>query len=273
MKSTTRGVLCTLLMLPGSATWSGDITLVPGVEYEYRSSEYSEIGGGINGIDTIDAEMTMLNVTFAASWNKFFAKLSNSSPLSEYSEGRTTVDYGAADWYERAFTRKESTFTVGYQALNFLNVYVGYLTGKSSDRFHVETLGPVAGGDWIIVNRSTDISQKGPYLGASLSQAFKNGHAVSANLAYAKLDGEYVSDLYAYAPAFTGLPDPYRFKFVYEGETTGFSYGVTYSIPASPSVTYKVGAKFVRYDFEDDRFGIEQSEDHDIFFVGLEGYF
>lgn len=223
-----------------------EVMIVGGIDFGFKTLDLDTGEGG----DVFSPSFTTINPHVALGYRSFYAALSyDRSIQAEQGTGEsgggnsaTTLDY----------LRTDSTFTLGYRLNGSFNLFAGYT--KAVNDF-TETSGFLGG---LVV---TDISytQTGPFTGVSYTKAFRNKGSLALSLGYAKLNGELEI-----------IVRPGSFATVVEGDTTGLSYGLTWSGTVTGSLGYRVGAKATRYEMDEP---LQITERYTSFFVGLVNYF
>jgi hypothetical protein len=141
--------------------------------------------------------------------------------------------------------REDIDLTLGYQISRRWSVFGGYKRGETEMDF----VSREAEDDGVFTLVSERYEQEGPYLGASFSWDFKTAGRLTVSLAYADLDAtnsfgantDDDEDDEVDAPEFDDLSG--RVK----GDTTGLSYGATWTMPLSASLLFQARLKVNDY--------------------------
>ena len=157
-------------------------------------------------------------------------------------------------------SREDIDLTLGYQINRNWSIFGGYKRGETKMDFTARE----ADDDGVINRVSERYEQEGPYLGASFAWDFETAGRLSVSLAYAELDAtnhfgantDDDDDDEEEAPEFDDLTG--RVK----GDTTGFSYGVTWTMPLSTQLLFQARLKVNDYK-QDVRFEGETYRDID----------
>ncbi len=157
-------------------------------------------------------------------------------------------------------SREDIDFTVGYQINRNWSVFGGYKYGETEMDF----VSREAQDDGLFSRVSESYEQEGPYLGASFSWDFETAGRLTLAIAYADLDATNTFGANTddddededEAPEFDDLTG--RVK----GDTTGLSYGVTWTMPLSPQLLFQARLKVNDYQ-QDIRFEGERFKDID----------
>lgn len=157
-------------------------------------------------------------------------------------------------------SREDIDFTLGYQINRHWSVFGGYKRGETEMDF----VSREAADDGVFNRVSESYEQEGPYLGGSFSWDFETAGRLTVAIAYADLDAtntfrantdddEEDDDE---APEFDDLTGRVR------GDTTGLSYGVTWTMPLSTRLLFQARLKVNDYR-QDIRFEGKRFKDID----------
>jgi len=151
-------------------------------------------------------------------------------------------------------SRKDLDLTLGYRVTKNWSLFAGYKYGKTEMTFTPrdidEELGQEDEGeqqDTFEVSNE-NYSQKGPFIGASYSWQFEKAGSLSVSLAYASLDAtnnfSANSDEEEEEGELTEFDDlTGRVK----GDTKGFSYGLSWTMPLSSNLLFQTRFKINDY--------------------------
>lgn len=227
--TTTKMAACaTLLIVTQSATaagWYDNIRFVSGISAGYTTFDFPQ---------KLDHEIHFpsAELVVAATANQWQASLSWTGSLleAEISEEEDTGDA----------TRSDLDLTIGYQLTKQWSVFAGFKDGETRIDFTPREAGAAT---------SESYAQQGPYLGISYSWRFENAGNINVSLAYAYLDA--VNDF----SANTDEPEEEDAEFDdltgrVTGDTSGFSYAASWTMPLSSQLLYQT--KFKINDYRQD---------------------
>ena len=168
-----------------------------------------------------------LNLSLTGFKDKLYASVNTELPFSDKSydfsgQGGETV---------RTLAREDFGVTVGYNVYPGANLFMGYSYGEN--RFLNDSFTTPGTVDKV---KETD---SGPFLGANYSKEIENYGSLSLTLAYALLDGEIKSNDLTQTGIFTNNT----------GDTTGFSFALTYSNKYDEDSNYFVSVKVKNYEY------------------------
>jgi hypothetical protein len=157
-------------------------------------------------------------------------------------------------------SREDIDFTLGYQINRNWSVFGGYKRGETEMNF----VSREAEDDGVFNRVKESYEQEGPYIGGSFSWDFETAGRLTFAVAYADLDATNTFRANTddddedddEPPEFDDLTG--RVK----GDTTGFSYGVTWTMPLSPQLLFQARLKVNDYQ-QDVRFEGERFKDID----------
>jgi hypothetical protein len=222
-----------------------DMTVVGGIDFGFKKLRLDFDGAD----DTFAPSFVTINPNLGLSYESFYASLSyDKSITAESSSGLGAGGGGTKSDYSRA----DSTLTLGYRLNRFFSLFGGYTYGVSK----VNVFGA------FVVLGVTDVEFKetGPFAGAAFNMAFANKNTLGLSVGYAKLDGEL-----------SRITHPASNRdFEANGDTEGFSYGLTWSGPLTGSLGYRVGLKSTRYETEDLN---NLTESYNSFYLGIMNFF
>ena len=209
--------------------------------------------------EKLDTPIThiMAEVAVIALYKDFIFTLSTAQAIgkAEVSEEDET---GQAD-------RSDYDFLLGYQLSPSWTLFGGYKMGETSIDFI----------NRVTAEKNTDIyKQRGPYLGASYSYRLQRSGKLAFSAAYAYLDSDNVFH------ASTRDPDDTDIEFddldgSYQGQTQGFSFVASLSLPLTPELIYQTKLRYNDYQqtingtFEGQSFAFDVPEKHLMLMIGL----
>jgi hypothetical protein len=192
-----------------------------------------------------DVSFVSGNLLAAATYGKWQLSLNGTFSLED-ADISEEEDVGKAN-------REDIDLTLGYQINRRWSVFGGYKRGETEMDF----ISRDSDDEGVFIRVSESYKQEGPYLGGSFSWDFETAGRLTVSLAYADLDAtnsfgantddDDEEDDEGEPPEFDDLSG--RVK----GDTTGFSYGVTWTMPLSARLLFQARLKVNDYQ-QDIRF-------------------
>lgn len=238
------------------------ILIVAGLGSAHAADNELTVVGGVDfGFKRLHLDLDRTRTTFSPSfvtinpnvvlgYGSFYGSVSYDKSVSADPGIGAQFSAGSPTATMLDYSRTDSTFTLGYRLLQSLSVFAGHTKG---DNHFTET----SFGNTLIV---TDISYKeaGPFAGFAYNHAFGNG-TLGLSVGYAKLDGDLRI-----------VSNPGGATTTVSGDTTGLSYGLTWSGPLTGSLGYRVGLKATEYNMKEKG---EINERYKSIFIGISNYF
>ncbi len=222
-----------------------NVTIVSGLDFGFKTLRLDTGRGG----DVFRPSFVTINPSIVLGYRSFYAGLSYDKSVSADPDIGATVLAGTPTATVTDYSRTDSTFTLGYRLNQSFNLFAGYTEG--ANKFNTT----VFGGGLIAI----DYTEKGPFAGVAYTKTFGDKGSLGMSIGYAKLDGDLKVD----------IPPNVEF-FRAKGDTTGLSYGLTWSGPLTGSLSYRVGVKAIRYEMKDP---VDLTERYTNFFFGIMNYF
>jgi len=230
---------------PASAeSWS--VTVAPSLDFSFKQSNFS-----LNGAATdlfVKPTYSAFVPSLAVSVGPIYVVASYETPMAVWQDTSLNVD---TDLYKHTtFSRSETVLTLGYRLPWSVNVFAGYLHGRSTQS-EVWNLTYFDGANWQHGTWPTtyNFDERGYFVGASYVQVFGNRGTLSVSGAYGKMDGNFdVRD-------YDGTADPSTWVSThsqYLSTSPGYSLGLGWTGPLSGSLVYRAGVKFTKYVFDTD---------------------
>src|SRR5712692_3002426 len=241
-----RLILTLLLIAAGLGTAHGaesDVTVVGGLDFGFKKLRL-DTGSGAG---VFNPSFVTINPNIVLGYSSFYASLSYDKSVSADPEIGQLAGSTIATVTD--YSRTDSTFTLGYRLNQSFNLFAGHTEG--ANKFNTT----VFGGGLIAI----DYTEKGPFAGVAYTKTFGDKGSLGMSIGYAKLDGDLKVD----------IPPNVEF-FRAKGDTTGLSYGLTWSGPLTGSLSYRVGVKAIRYEMKDP---VDLTERYTNFFFGIMNYF
>jgi hypothetical protein len=262
------GALTMASTLPASHAFADDdagVTFVTSIGYQHKLLDFDQhYTAGVNSTRSIEfeARIPTANISFTTAYKRLFAALKYETSLTESnvsadeSTNSTNLYYLNIPGENTEVTREDMSLTLGYNVWNRLNLFVGYMKGKTE-------LSPQPGCTWIgpatscatppgLLNLALDhqvdglpeyqqtYEEDGPYIGASYAWQIADVGSLSFSAAYADMDGEYRDNYSSFANQ----------HFKYTGDSTGTSYGLTWTAPLGEQSNYFIDLRRQEYDMD-----------------------
>lgn len=262
-------------------TTQADVTIIPTLAYQDKQLTFDQkYGGGASNSAEFSVHLPMINAGVTVAWDKFFVALKAEQNLSATATTTNETDRStlneanliAVGGSNVQVDREDITFTLGYNVWRTLNLFVGYIDGKTELEpqafcvdagFPEDPNAPIYNPtctrsnraflqhylDLIGITENTryvqTYSETGFYLGASQAFAIKNYGTLSINVAYASMDGEYKDTVVNPDNVFPGF-----LPFNYEGDSTGTSLGMTWTGSLGDNAAYFFDIKRQAYSMD-----------------------
>lgn len=255
-------LLSVFLLLPAveaiAAEEQSDITVVVSGAINYKKLEFK-----ITDV-SFEPKLLTFDLAFTGAYKSFYATINYDQTIKD----DYIYDYEAAgqDDTIMLMSREDSGLTLGYSFENSLSIFGGYLDGTTT-ALRPANYGGILPADSDRFNGAFYFGMAGPFIGVGYATPFGQKATLSLNIAYADMDGDL-------------LFDNGSFKEKIEGDSAGFSYGISLSGPLAESMAYRIGIKVNRYEFDDTDYVPAPGRDdftHDqnfsMFYVGVSNYF
>lgn len=165
--------------------------------------------------------------------NNFYVNLSGELPWKDSQDFQREIN-SVVD-----LTRKDYSFTIGYNLPRGWSIFGGYKYGKTSA--HITSFEQIPGGPAIL--NTLDFKESGPYLGTSYSFPINSGNNLSISAAYAFMDGEINNRLNPAGGGGSGTGSA-------EGDANGFSLAIKWIHEVSASTSFNMALKYNSYENE-----------------------
>ncbi len=293
MKSMTRVAkvigACATACFALNATAESELSIVPSIAYQNKSlsfdQKYSFEGASLNDAE-FSVVLPVLSGSLTVAYDRFFSSIKYEVTASPTSTTTNETDRAIEDGIVSNLIttsgsrvdveREDFSFTVGIRTWKSLNLFAGYLSGKTSltpDPFCADPTSQDGVSDCRSVNRAfqqyfagrhgnydqsdykQDYIERGPFLGVSYGIAAGEAGTLSFSLAYAHMDGEYTDNANDRDNLWANPPlDPNAtstlLKFNYEGTTEGLSVGATWTGSLGDYSSYFTDLRYQRYEME-----------------------
>jgi len=247
-KNSVCGLLATSLLLVSGVASAAELTVAPAVDIAYKTSDFTfESGGGGGSRDLIQPSYITLTSSLALSSGRFYGVAAYEATVNPWNSARLEIFGPIVASTNESFERNEATLTFGYRVFDgsgkvgAINVFGGYLRGVSG--WHSTSF--IDNGVSLRINDlNIDFQEDGYFLGVNYSHPFGNKGVLSVSGAYGLLDGvlkEVEAD---------GNSPTNRDIFA---ESTGLSLSVGWSGNISGNMNYRVGLKYINYNFDASR--------------------
>lgn len=231
MKKKTSCMILAVGALAASATASAEdwnLTVAPSLDFAFKRSTY-EFAGAASGTFSAEPSYTSLVPSIAIGYGPVYGVISYDTQLGLYQ----TSEGGGSSFLTNTYERSEASMTLGYRVWRTVNVFVGYVSGNSTQT-QIEYSGAPLTPDPF----TYEFHEEGGYIGASYGHQFGDKGTLSVSAAYGQMDGR----LDAFG---TGLPGTFD-----SSNTPGYSLSLGWSGPLSGSLVYRVGLKYTQYNFD-----------------------
>lgn len=233
-----------------------DVVIVGGMDLGFKQLELD--------FDTSDSAFSpsfvTVNPNLGFSYGSFYASLSYDKSISAESTSDEDNVLGISGT-KTDYARTDSTFTLGWRITESLSLFAGYLQGVSKINVTgARLVDPGPPPIFVVGVRDIEFKETGPFAGVGYGKNLGNLGTLAVSIGYADLDGELSVDSH---PAGAG-------DFQVEGDTEGFSYGLTWSGILTGSLGYRVGFKATRYETKDLN---NLTESYSSIYLGIMNYF
>jgi hypothetical protein len=227
-------ILCALLspQLALANSTLDDLRIVTGVSLGYSNFSFPE---------KLDQEISFpsVNVPIVLALNnwQFSANLQTTLNEAKISEEE---DVGRA-------SRDDLDLTLGYRLSSNWTVFGGYKYGNTDIQFTPRDADD-EDEDEPLASTNESYKQKGPFVGVSYNWQFERAGNLSFTLAYAQLDA--INDFTANTDDEEEDDEPIEFDDMtgrVTGDTQGFSYGLSWSMPVSTNLIFQTRFKINDY--------------------------
>jgi len=260
--------LAALIQIPAATAGDDEVTFIPSIGYQHKrlkfEQEYNTVGG--SGTADFDVELPTINASLTAGYRRIFVTAKYEKSLGDTTTEANEVQPTTSSYYLNipggltSVDREDMSLTVGYNVISALNIFVGYMKGKTS-------LKPEIGCVFVAPESTCDTNtnpaglsnlaflhnyfgatsayeqtyeEEGPYIGLSYAWQIAEAGSLSFSAAYAKMDGEYRDNYAAVANE----------DFKYTGDSTGTSYGLTWTAPLGENSNYFIDVRKQKYDMD-----------------------
>jgi hypothetical protein len=247
MKSIARfGIGLVALLAVGSAhaeKWQW--TVAPALDFAFKKSDstFTLLGSPWAVGWTGSPSYTSFVPSMAMSYGPIYGAISYDSPLENWNS--TDADVTNGIYTTNSYSRKESTLTLGYRTPWSVNVFAGYVHGRSD-----QTSITYDANECTVLPCASPVSpakysfdERGPYLGVSYSHQFGDKGSLAATGAYGMMDG--VMDLLSNNTIVDGRVSLYS-------KSPGYSFGLNWTGPLTGNMVYRAGFKMTNYIFKFD---------------------
>jgi len=243
-KSNVRRLLATSLLLISGVVSAAELTVAPAVDLAYKTSDFTIESGGGGGRDLIQPSYITLTTSLALSSGRFYGVAAYEATVNPWNSARLEIIGPVVASTNDTFERNEASVTLGYRVfdgsgkIGAVNVFGGYLRGVSG--WH--SLSFIDNGLNLRINDlNADFQENGYFLGVNYSHSFGNKGVLSVSGAYGLLDG-VLKIVEADGNSATNQD--------FFSESTGLSFGVGWSGNISGNMNYRVGLKYINYNFD-----------------------
>jgi len=238
-----------------------NVAVVGGLDFGFKDMRLDFASAG----EVFNPFFVTINPSIVLGYKSFYAGLSYDKSISAEPSTGQALDMTSGVPIPTAtitdYSRADSTFTLGYRLNQSFSLFAGYTQGASkfTETRVVATPPPPPPTITTLVVTDIDYTETGPFAGVSYSKTFGDKGTLGLSIGYAQLDGDLKRSI---------LPGTNVARL--KGDTTGLSYGMTWSGPLTGSLGYRVGLKATQYKTKDLD---ELTERYTSFFLGIVNYF
>lgn len=179
---------------------------------------------------TFNYDFQMVEFAMTGGYQRFYLSVNYEQSVNDRSKAVLNDDGTVS---EITWRRADYGVTVGYNVWRGLSLFGGYKRGYSNG--HSVGLRDTGGGVYDLDSYDTRFSEIGPFFGLSYDYPVGQYGVVGATAAYALFDGAWKAK------------NAVGNRFELDGDTTGFSYGLTWSGQFSETAYYSIGVKRTDY--------------------------
>ncbi|MDH5649316.1 MAG: hypothetical protein OEY67_06635 [Gammaproteobacteria bacterium] len=220
------------------------VNFIGEVSTSNKSIDFYTTDGGTGGKVHFAPDILTLDYAGTLSYQNFYSRIKISQTIMDDKVLFRTLTF---------MNRSDQDFTLGYYIGGGISMFAGYKRGEFEAFVEGDSSNPSVRARFV---------DSGAFAGASYSVSFE-ASSLALTLAYADMDGEI-------SVQSNGSQKT-------TGDTTGYSFSVTWSKPITDATSFTAGINATRYEFEDSDlgigldFGTEQS--FDSISLGLLHYF
>ena len=252
-------ITCLFTMLSHTAlAEEDDISIVGSVSYNWKNEDFT-IGG-----KPFKPEFTTVDWSIIAAYKSAYVKVNFDQSIKDSLQIDNSSSGSTPDNQAIYFGRDDSVITLGYSAADNITVFAGYTRGVTegvgTGQIIDEGTGPA------FSTLTINITEKGPFVGASYSYYMKDSGSFSFVVAYAQLDGEVL------LRSANTLIDTQVTTFnsqVANGDVDGLSYSISWSDYFAENIQYYISLKQTDYKFDVPEVAGEDSFDFDDTYLAL----
>lgn len=274
---TTAVVALTTAQNAASDNFFDDVTLVPQLGFQWKTLDFEQdlTGGDILDDEKgdLDVDLPSVSLSLTAIYQKFYVSMkyegsvSNNSTDSDVPFTSGTDDFGNV-LDDTEVDREDFSISLGYNVWEGMNLFVGYLDGKTTlEPTAISSVTNGLGETFYPKNYEQKYEEDGWYFGASYGWRLFNAGTLTVNAAYADLDATYKDNF--------GSGEDFKFT----GDADGYSAGITWSAPLTEKVGYYLDARMQSFDADADEDNgnfpnskAETQEDITAFTAGIQWY-
>lgn len=217
------------------------LTVVPALDFGFKQSSMNISANGSPYTSAYKPSYITLIPSLSMAYGQFYGALSYDTPLTEYhtssSAAGSSASYPSGTAYsDNAYSRQETTLTLGYRVLPALNVFAGHIKGVTQMR----SIDYQYGGTTILQPYPGELSfnTQGYFAGVSTSHSYGDKGTIALSVAYAWMEGTLDSKYANVAGS------------VKSQDASGYSTSLSWIGPMVDSVFYHVGIRYARYYYK-----------------------
>lgn len=251
-----------------------ELAFVASIGYQHKRLQFEQkirtFEAEARGTDAeFDVELPTINVGGTLAYQKMFMTLKYEKSIVDGStEADETKQPDQLGYYfnipdgSTKVDREDASITLGMNLISTLNIFVGYMKGKTLIRPDIgclydaftaatcdEQVNPdgISNYSWVqkayggrgASGYEHEYTEEGPYVGFSYAWQIADAGTLSFSAAYADMDGEYKDNFF--------VPG---FEFEYAGDSKGTSFGLTWTAPLGEASNYFFDIREQKYDMD-----------------------
>ncbi len=258
-----------------------DFLFIPALAYQQKELKFDQrySGADSNQAD-FSVSLPVISAGFTTVYERFFVALKYETNLSDTPTSTNETDRSqnlqfnlmAVDGSQINVGREDLSLTFGVSVWQNLNLFIGYLDGKTEVTPHPFCADPgqqpglictrvnrafqqfFLGDNGFVQNQPEYVqtySEQGPFIGASYAFQVNASNSLSLSLAYAQMDGQFEDNANDPENAFQDENGVANFvAFDYQGDSTGTSIAATWTGILGERTNYFIDLRRQSYSME-----------------------
>lgn len=247
MKIKKRGLFLVfgLLVIPPVFADTAQLVIAPSMDMAFKNDALS-IRSGSTTTNLAKVDFKTLAPGIALGYGRWFGGITAEFTIDPGAFEQTKFTATGYEYRNSTFSRGETTFNVGYRIFegkkSSANLYGGFHDSRSKILQSIYTYSSV-GPTYTVKTERADFTETGPFVGANFTMPIGKQNNLTFSAAYALLDGK-LDDLQTNGSSSTLDHN------IYSANSNGLSLGLVWSGPLGKNSNYKIGYKFVDYNFD-----------------------